>query len=224
MNDCGRIQKEFSGYLDGAIPGSAMQDIALHLKKCGTCSTEFEEWRQTQTLVSSLGSASTPEDLGLRLRLALSHEVSRTPHEQLGRWRVRWENSVRPLVLQASAGLASAILLIGTVSVLVGSFATAEPLSASDEPLGPSSDPHFLYSSFEPGTIGSRDNPIVVEAFVDGNGRVYDFKIVSGPTDTATRSQLVSSLLLTVFAPARTLGEPTPGTAVLSFSGVSVRG
>jgi hypothetical protein len=234
MNECGRVQREFSGYLDGAISGIAMQKIAQHLEECSACAIEFAEWRNAQLMVSSLGPAKAPEDLALRLRVALSHESSRTPGESFARLRVRWQNSIRPLILQASAGLASTVLLIGSVSLLIGMFASPEPLSARDqplvsardEPLGMASDPHFLYSSFEPSaTIGDRDHPaVVVEAFVDGQGRVYDYKIISGPTDSTTRSQLVNALLFTVFAPARAFGQPVRGTAILSFSGVSVRG
>ena len=225
MNECGRIRSEFSGYLDGAVSGAAMHKIARHLEQCPHCSAEFAEWRNTQMLVSSLGAAHPPVDLGLRLRVAVSRESSRTARASLGRWRVRWENSIRPLVLQASAGLASTILLIGSVSLLVGMFAAPEPLSARDEPLGMASGPQFLYSSFEPAPgLAGRDTPVIVEAFVDGQGRVYDYKIVSGSTDIITRSQLVSALLFTVFAPARTFGQPVRGTAILSFSGVSVHG
>jgi hypothetical protein len=87
------------------------------------------------------------------------------------------------------------------------------------------SNPRFLYSSLEPaGAVGDRNNPIVVQAFVNGEGRVYDYKIVSGSSDIKTRSQLENALLFSVFAPAQVFGQPVRGTVVLSFSGVSVRG
>jgi hypothetical protein len=53
---------------------------------------------------------------------------------------------------------------------------------------------------------------------------VYDYRIVSGPTDATTRSQVESLLLFSRFAPARFFGQPVRGLAVLEFSGVSVRG
>lgn len=225
MNECGRIQSEFSGYLDGAIPGAAMQSIDRHLQQCAPCAAEFAEWRSAQSLLGSLGSAKAPANLGLRLRVAVSRESTRTARHSMDRWRVRWGNSIRPLILQASAGLASTILLIGSVSLLIGMFAAPEPLSARDEPIGVASGPQFLYSAFEPAPgIASHDNPIIVEAFVDGTGRVYDYKIISGSVDVATRSRLVSALLFTIFSPARTFGQPVRGTAILSFSGVSVHG
>jgi Putative zinc-finger len=223
VNQCTIVRSEFSAYLDGAISGATMQTIAAHLEECGPCAAEFAAWRTSQRLLSSLGPAKAPEDLGLRLRVAVSRQIASTPSENFGRWRVRWQNSVRPLVLQASAGLASTILLVGSFSLLVGMF--PEPLSARDQPLGMATNPRFLYNSLEPtGDIGDRDEPVVVEAFIDGSGRVYDYRIVSGSNDAKTRSQLENALVFSVFEPARTFGQPVPGVVVLSFSGVSVRG
>jgi hypothetical protein len=72
--------------------------------------------------------------------------------------------------------------------------------------------------------IGAISGPVVVEAYVNGSGQVYDYRIVSGPTDAATRSQVENLLLVSVFEPARFFGQPVRGLAVLSCSGVSVRG
>lgn len=225
MNQCQSIRSEFSNYLDGAVSGRAMQEIALHLDACPGCAGEFAEWRSAQRILGSLGVRKAPENLGLRLRVAISQEGTRSTQARLARLQVRWQNSVRPLVLQASAGLLSSVLLIGTLALLIGMFGAPEPLSARDQPLGAQSEPHFLYSSFQPYVeIGNRDNPIVVEAFIDGKGRVYDYRVVSGTVDEKTRNELDSALLFSVFSPARNFGEPVSGVAILSFTGVSVRG
>jgi hypothetical protein len=71
---------------------------------------------------------------------------------------------------------------------------------------------------------GSSDQSVVVEAYVNGAGRVYDYRIVSGPRDAAARAQVENLLLFSVFAPATIFGEPVRGIAVVSFSGVSVQG
>jgi hypothetical protein len=63
-----------------------------------------------------------------------------------------------------------------------------------------------------------------VEVYINGEGQMYDYRIISGPTDEATRSQIENLLLTSVFAPARFFGQPVRGLTVLSFSGVSVRG
>jgi hypothetical protein len=65
---------------------------------------------------------------------------------------------------------------------------------------------------------------VVVEAYINSDGWMYDYRIVSGPNDEATRSQIENLLLTSHFEPARFFGQPVRGLAVLSFSGVSVRG
>jgi hypothetical protein len=224
VNQCADLRKQFSAYLDGAVSGAAMQQIAKHLEGCSGCAAEFAEWRIAQSLISSIGPAKAPADLGLRLRVALSQESANTAQEKFARGRIRWQNTLRPLILQVTAGFASTVALLGGVALLIGMFGT-EPLLARDEPLGNASSPRFLYTSFEPaGGIGDPDNPVVVQALVNGEGRVYDYVIVSGNADTKTRSQLEDTLLFSVFAPAQVFGQPVRGIVVLSFSGVSVPG
>jgi anti-sigma factor RsiW len=222
---CTRIQEEFSSYLDGAVTGVAMQRIASHLRECEECTAEFAMMRSTQAVLASLAPVKAPDNLALRLRVAISNERARTPGNLWSALKVRWENTIAPLLLQASAGFASTVLLLGTVALLIGMFARPEPLAARDVPLGMASSPRFLYSSVEPEavSIGGRDNPVIVEAYINGVGKVYDYHIVSGPTDANTRSALENQLLFSVFEPARFFGQPVRGLAVLSFTGVSVR-
>jgi anti-sigma factor RsiW len=225
VNKCAHVGQQFSAYLDGAVTGAAMHEIAAHLEVCPGCDAEFAEWRNAQLLISSIGPAKAPANLGLRLRVALSQQAANTTQEKFARGRIHWQNTLRPLLWQVTAGFASTVALLGGAAVLIGMFASPEPLLARDEPLGMASSPRFLYSSLEPaGAVGDRNNPLVVQAFVNGEGRVYDYKIVSGNTDTKTRSQLENTLLFSVFAPAQVFGQPVRGTVVLSFSGVSVRG
>jgi Putative zinc-finger len=226
MSACEAIRAQFSSYLDGMTTGRAMQQIAAHLENCRACAKEFEGWRSTQEALAQLGPAKAPADLALRLRVAISQERARTPMRDFARLQIAWENTIAPLLLQASAGFASTVLLVGTVALLVGMFATPEPVEARDEPIGMASAPRFLYTANQNvnARIGERDNPVVVEAYVNGAGRVYDFHIVSGSGDSATRSELENLLLFSVFEPARVFGQPVRGVVVLSFAGVDVRG
>ncbi len=222
---CTKIRAQFSSYLDGAVTGVAMQRIASHLRGCEACSMEFSSLRSTQAVLASLAPVKAPDDLALRLRVAISNERARTPRNLLPTLKVHWRNTLAPFLLQASAGFASTVLLVGTGAMLIGMFARPEPLAARDVPLGMASNPHFLYSSVEPEAvpIGGRDNPVIVEAYINGGGRVYDYHIVSGPNDANTRSALENLLLFSVFEPARFFGQPVRGLAVMSFTGVAVR-
>jgi anti-sigma factor RsiW len=227
MNSCDAMQAKFTEYLDGLLSGREMQEIAAHLEGCRECASEWKSLDQTQSSLAALGPAPEPEDLPLRIRVAISQERARRRRTPFHAMNMAWRNTVGPFLLQASAGFASAVLLMGTVIVLVGMFTQPESAQASaDEPLGMATAPRFLYLSSVLGAnqIGAVSGPVVVEAYVNGAGQVYDYRIVSGPTDEATREQVENLLLWSRFEPARRVGQPVPGLAVLSFSGVSVRG
>ena len=227
MNDCGSIKSKFSEYLDGRLTGHEMQSIAAHIESCRDCSVEWTGLKKTQVALAGLGPVPQPDDLLLRIRVAVSQERARSRRSLLESWRLAWDNTVGPFVLQAAAGFASAVLLLGTVTVLVGMFTRPEIAQGADEPLGMATAPHFLYLS---SAVSSNDQireiatPVVVEAYVNGEGEVYDYRIVSGPVDDKTRAQVENLLLWSHFEPARFFGQPVRGLAVLSFSGVSVRG
>src|ERR1700753_1120027 len=225
MSTCGQIQHQFSRYLDGDIPGTRMLEIAKHLEKCSDCAREFAGWQQSQALVSTLGPTKVPEDLALRLRVAISQESRNSTRERLGRFQSRWENTFQPFLLRAAAGFASAILLVGTAAMLVGTFTSPEAVEASDVPLQVSTAPRLLYSSFQVADdIGDHNKPVMLQVFVDSHGRVYDYKVLSGQVDEQARQSIDNLLLFSVFAPARSFDQPVRGTTVMSFSGISVKG
>jgi hypothetical protein len=221
-----------------------MQRIAAHLDQCSACSDEFAGWRQMQQSLADLGPAKAPPDLALRLRVALSQEHSRTTRQSLAKWQMRWQNTLAPFLLRASAGFASAVLLIGSVALLIGAFASPETVEARDEPSSAAISPRFLYSMTESNApqssldetkagrrgkdtveaVDTSANQVIVEAYVNDEGRVYDYRIISGPDTPSSRAQVENLLLFSVFEPARVFGEPVRGVAVVSFSGISVQG
>jgi hypothetical protein len=228
---CSGVKARAAEYLDGRLTGREMQRISAHLATCGSCAAEFNAQQAMLRMLGALGpvggEAREPEDMVLRIRVAVGQARAQRNEDRLARWRMVWRNSVGPFLLQASAGFASAVLLLGTVTLLVGMFAHPERASAQDEPLGMRTAPRLLYHSEaapDVDQIRTVNGPVVVEAYVNGSGRVYDYRIVSGPNDAATRSEVVNLLLFSVFEPARFFGQPVSGLAVLSFAGVSVRG
>lgn len=227
---CAAIQGSFSEYLDGAVSGHAMQEIARHIEGdgsggnagCVTCAREFAAWRTTHKAISALGPAKAPADLGLRLRLAISRERAKRSSRWSDRMSVAWDNAVRPMVMQISAGVVGTIVLVGGIMLLA---APPQAVEANDEPLGAVTPPHYLYSTVSPSAIemGSA-TAIIVEASVDNMGRVYDYSIVSGPRDGAVRTQVERQLLGSVYKPASVFGSPVRGRVVVTFSGISIRG
>lgn len=228
MSSCGSMQARFSEYLDGRMTGREMQRIAAHLDSCPACGAEFLALRRNAGALAALRPVAEPEDLMLRIRVAVSRERARSRKSALAGLNLVWRNTVGPFVLQAAAGFCSAVLLLGTVTVLVGMMANPQTAQAKgDEPLGNATAPRLLYLPTGEGQSGGAidlSGPIIIEAYINGQGEVYDYRIVSGQADATTRRQVESMLVASRFEPARFFGQPVRGLAVLSFSGVSVRG
>jgi len=231
---CAAIQESFSAYLDGAVSGHEMQEISRHIEGfedagrrvdgCAECAGELAAWRMAQNALCSLGPAKPPTDLGLRLRVAISREHARRESRLADRLSLLWDNAVRPFVVQASAGLAGSVMLVGTIALLLSVVAAPQEVLANDEPLGAVTAPHYLYSVSPGMIITSHDTAIVVEASVDALGRVYDFNIMTGPEDESVRTQIANHLLGSVFEPASAFGVPIRGRVIVTFSGISVHG
>lgn len=222
---CESTQASFSDYLDGALNGRAMQQIAQHLETCSNCAEEFDAWRTVQNSLAMLSAPRVPEDLALKLRIAISHENSRRSSSIWDALGLHWTNTFRPFVFQASAGFVVAVALLGTVGFLLGAVAVPQAVLANDEPLGAITAPHYLYSVENPRPIRTEhDETIVIDALVNNQGRVYDYTIVSGPHGPSVLPQIENQLLLSVFQPASVFGTPIRGRVILTYSGVSVRG
>jgi anti-sigma factor RsiW len=222
---CFEVRERFSEYLDGAVSGREMLALSTHLDDCGECKTEFAAWRDVQQMLGTVGAVKAPADLGLQLRLAISHENARRQWHWWNIVTTRWDNMLRPALVQASAGLAGAVVLVGSLAMLIGVVAVPQPVMANDEPLGALTAPHYLYSAARLEAVATpEDTTIVIQAKVNSAGRVYDYDIISGPTDAATDDQVRDQLLLQVYEPARAFGEPVRGQVLVTFSGVSVHG
>ncbi|MGO8718225.1 MAG: zf-HC2 domain-containing protein [Acidobacteriaceae bacterium] len=224
MNDCLSIRSQFSEYLDGAVSGAAMHSIASHLEGCQECTAEFAEWRTMQRVLTSIGPAKPPADLGLRLRVAISQEKARTTRKRLEAWQLYWGNTLSPVLVRGAAGLATAMILLGVLALMVGTVAAPPPVAATEATADTTTAPQFLYTVGGTDSRSSFSHPVLVEVAISKTGRVYDYRIVSGPTTKDVRDALDNILLMSHFTPAQFYGIPVPGRAILSFSGASVRG
>ncbi len=228
LNDpeyCESVRASFSDYLDGAVSGREMYDINSHLEACLGCKEEFASWREMQAALGALRAPKVPRDMGLRLRVAISQVKARRDSRWIDKFNVRWDNAFRPLLIQASAGFAGTIVLIGTIMLLFGMVAAPEAVMAHDVPLGAMTAPHYLYSAAnERPILTDHDTTIVVEAMINGAGQVYDYRIVSAPENPEVQKQIAEQLMLSVYEPARVFGSPVRGRVIVTFAGISVRG
>jgi hypothetical protein len=221
---CPQAKGLFSPYLDGAVTGTEMLALQHHLSKCAACDGEYQALRQAQQLLTSVGRPKAPADLGLKLRLAISREAAaakRAPFEGL---LVRLQNAVHAFMVPATAGFLSALIIFGVAMVY---FVAPSTLRAdNDVPLVMvNSGPELQPSSFGMTMDTIDDDSLVIEAYVDANGRVQDYRILSDSSDSKeVMPQVKQMLIFTTFRPALSMGRPTPSKAVLSFSKINVRG
>ncbi len=218
---CIQVKSMLSAYLDGATTGKQMFSLTQHLQTCSACGERYESLRRTQALLSNVGRAKAPEDLSLKLRLALSHKAAQRREPVWGKISLRLENALRAFMVPATAGVVATIVIFG---VLMG-FISPVQADTNDVPLMISTNPELQQTGFGVNFSTISEESLVIEAYVDANGRIQDYRILSDPDKLHDLPhQIKNMLIFTTFRPATWMGSPRPGTAVLSFSKISVKG
>lgn len=220
---CPEARQLFSPYLDGAMTGTEMLALQNHLAECAECNRKYRSLLHTHQLLTSVGRPKVPADLGLKLRLAISREVTAAKRARFEGMMVRLENLLEAFMVPVTAGFLSALIIFGIAMVY---FVVPSSLRAdNDVPLTMvNSAPELQPSAF--GMMDSiNDDSLVIEAYVDANGRVQDYRILSEAGNSKEVLPVVKQMLIfTTFRPALSMGRPTASRAVLSFSKISVRG
>jgi len=219
---CTKAKSLLSQHLDGELNRTYTGQMEEHLSACNMCRSEYVTLRETSSLLSGVGRKKAPADLSLRLRLAMSREAAQkriSPFETL---RFRLQHAFEPFMVPATAGLLSAVVFFG---LLIGFFTV--PSNTNDVPVSTVfyTPPELAISPFGLSENVSSDS-VVIEAYIDANGRVQDYRVLSSPDGKVADidPRIKNMLIFTVFRPATSYGRPTTGKAVLSFSEISVRG
>ncbi|MFZ0859251.1 MAG: zf-HC2 domain-containing protein [Candidatus Sulfotelmatobacter sp.] len=221
---CPQAKRLFSPYLDGAVTGTEMLALQQHLSDCAACNDEYQGFRRSQQLLLSVKRPKVPADLGLKLRLAISREAARAKRPPFEALTVQLEDAFQAFMVPATAGFLSALIIFGIAMVY---FVAPSSLQAgNDVPLVMVNTAPQLQQSAFGMTLDTIDaDSLVIEAYVDANGRVQDYRILSDTKESQeVLPQVKRMLIFTTFRPALSMGRPTPSRAVLSFSKISVRG
>lgn len=221
---CPQARRLFSPYLDGAVTGTEMLALQAHLSDCAPCGSEYQGFRRTQQLLVSMDRPKVPADLGLKLRLAISREAARARRPAFEGLMVWLEDAFHAFMVPATAGFLSALIIFGIAMVY---FVAPSSLQAgNDVPLVMVNTAPQLEQSAFGMTLDTIDSDsLVIEAYVDANGRIQDYRILSDTQESKeVLPQVKRMLIFTTFRPALSMGRPTSSRAVLSFSKISVRG
>lgn len=215
FESCGQIRNSFSEYLDGILEAEGARVVRFHLESCPACRREFDELEANQDDLRGARRRQVPSEVALRLRVRMSQELHRN---LLGRWRVRFDNFFRPVLLPSLGGVLTAIICVG---LMMGEG--VPPVSNTpDVPTDLATPPQV--QQLAPVTFNTDDHPLVLVTYVDANGRVTSYKVLSGQNSPKLMQQLDEMLYFSIFRPATTFGQPTNGKVVLSFRRITVRG
>ena len=217
---CTEARALFFCYLDGAMSGVEMHQVSEHLASCAACQADYALQEHIRTALGALGRKQPPPELPLKIRIAVASARSRKRRDMVGALAVRFENACNAFMFPATAGVLTAIIFF---AVLIGFFVPARVIADDDVPTMLYTPPRLEMLGYADNDL-NLDSPVVVETLVDANGRVENFRIISGRDDEEIRMKLNRALLFTIFAPAQSFGHAVPGRAVISFSHIQVRG
>ena len=84
MNGCNAMQAKFTEYLDGRLSGREMQARRRPSGELPGCArANGSRLQEMQSSLAALGPVPEPEDLLLRIRVAISHERARRRQSRL---------------------------------------------------------------------------------------------------------------------------------------------
>ena len=220
---CAGVQRLLSSYLDGAVTRGEWAQVSEHLGGCVECSAHYASLRETQKLVGSLGRKPAPPQVALRVRVALSRELANARRPRWESLLVHWRNGFNAMMVPATAGLITTILIFGMLISFL--YDPARLSAANDVPTAFYTPPELQFAPFDLASGMTNADALVVEAYVDANGRVQDYRILSGPDNMKSLpAELKNVLIFTTFRPATSFGRPTSSRAILSFSKIQVKG
>jgi hypothetical protein len=216
---CFLARQQLAALMNEELCAGESKALRRHLLECGDCHEEYEYQARLSSPLRELPSVEPPPDLAMAIRLRISSQQS-TGFWQ--RWQVHLSNLMRPFALPAAGGLLTALILFRVLMPAVWVVKAAGP--NEDVPTVLSTSPQFKQASILP---VSED--LLVEAWIDEQGRISRFQILNGSQTSVAVSkglgfQSGDVLLTTVFEPATRFGQRTEGKVLLSLRRINIRG
>lgn len=227
---CTSVRRHSDEYLDGDLHADARQRIAGHLRECDSCSSYFEQTSSARSALKSLPVQLIPAHLATSLRVIASREralIESTRGSRFQavweRWRLKWENLMRPVAIPATGGLLSSMLLFGT---LVFSLGTTVRTVAYEVPIVYHSD-----QQREPNLVPVelRSKAVILNISFDSNGHIIDrdYAVMDGEGEVRRNLPRTHSRSGDIAIPAMpnvlALAQPITGDIRIEFTPLGLR-
>jgi hypothetical protein len=173
-------------------------------------------------MLRSLSHHVPPAGLTTSLRVIASRERQRLIEQRspggvfaawLNRTRLTLQDILRPLMLPATGGLFSAVVLFSMW--VVPTYPLRAKTTALDIPTSLTTSVDVVDVVKRSAGVGLSDS-VLVDVDVDDQGHFVDYQVVSGAaavSDPTTRHRMENLLYFTKFAPATAFGMPMAGRA-----------
>ncbi len=222
---CREVLKQYSSAMDGNVQDEELRVLQRHIRNCPDCSLRAHQLNSLKGSLRAMPRRTPPAELNTSLRVVASQACSQQSQlteagsaffYRLDVIRVWGNNLMRPVALPAAGGLMAAIFLF---SMIMPTF-TVRAAGAVKEDVATvlTTQASLAHSR----SYGSISEEIVVDVYVDGNGRMLDYTVPAGQVwqyDPETRRCIENWLLCSQFTPATWFGRPTYGRVRISVSG-----
>ena len=220
-------KQNLAAYIDGETGPVTRWAVRCWLLSSPELYEEYEERESAESLSAlmwRLSEVQPPTELATRIKVAVSRESAPSVWTS---WRLHLDNLMRPLAVPVAGGVLAAVMSFLTLMSSVGNNPRMFP---EDVPLAFFDKAFVAHPEMVLPTPFTVTEETLVLAFIDGEGGVYDFRVIS---DSGLRpspklaAELASALVTTRFEPAMNFGRPVLGTMLLTLrpaDRVEVRG
>ena len=228
MNElnCSAVRSSLWDYTSGTIDERDRAEIESHLRECRECVLHRGEVRSLRQGLNNLPALGVPELLNTRLRVLASRDRSRRLErrdfaswvaEQGSRFRLFFDNLLRPFAVPAAGGILASVLCFGTVLDTLHVM----PEWDNDIPLGISTE--VAIDELSPFSCGGHD--VKVQLSVDSTGNVTDYELPdSGHASPEELQEIGNLVLYSSFSPAVRAGRAVASKRFVIISHISVKG
>jgi len=220
-SECSAAQKLMSPFIDSMVTPEEAERMEFHVSNCMPCQRQLQSLISMRSLLARIDRPELPEDLVLEARVKLSHERNKNV---LVRLENRLSIILKPIALPALFGVSLTMLFFG---VLLGGLATNQTVlaqsSIAEQPVFGlykpvrTTEPTMIRFAVDKNTW---TEPLMIETHVGDDGKVIDYRIISGPESPEVNRWVREMLSLAAFTPATAFGRPVESKIILSFVAV----
>lgn len=223
---CSSVRRALWDFTAGTLDPDSNLMVEAHLDECRACGLHRAEVRSLSTGLKHLPKMTPASLLHTRLRVIASRERSRMMlrrtlalrfAEFRSRFRLMFDNVLRPVAIPAMGGLLASFLCFG---VIVDTL-QFHPDWTDDIPVG-------LYTQVAIDDVtpfsDCAGKDVLVQLTIDREGNVVGFEVPQGNTTPDELKEIGNLVLYSSFTPATAFGEPITGKILVHIQHLNVKG